>query len=149
MAWHSRGAVALLLELLCVPVRQTYIFPPSGHTYGQVHDHTDTDTHIHNSPVGVGAWMPPALLPLPERSLSLPSPACLPSGCYSPPPDSSGGPPSPSPSAVLPLTEPLPAAARWGPPRARAGPLSLHLQYPAPGTEKTLRRCLLNDSTSG
>ena len=25
-----------------------------------------------------------------------------------------GGPPSPSPSAVLPLTEPLPAAARWG-----------------------------------
>lgn len=60
--------------------------------------------------------MPPALLPLPERSLSLPSPACLLSGCYSPPPDSSGGPPSPSPSAVLPLTEPLPAAARWGPP---------------------------------
>ena len=128
----------LLLEL-CVPVRQTYFLPSlSGHTYGQVHDHTDRHTHTHSCPVGVGAWMPPALC--------LPSPAS-PAWLLLSSSRLFWGPSQPQCCAVSNRTRDsaghLPA--RWGLPLGKDGTLSLHLQHPAPGIEKTLRRCLLSD----
>lgn len=140
----------LLLEL-CVPVRQTYILPSlSGHTYGQIHDHTDRHTHTHSCPVGVGAWMPPALLPLLECALCLPSPTS-PVWLLLSSSRLFWGPSQPQSQCCAASNRTqdsaghLPAAARWGLPLGKDGTLSLHLQHPAPGIEKTLRRCLLSD----